>query len=55
VILVKDVSKVLVDLGMSPIHGIPRDPRTIGDVLQVVGTIFESLREAYSSGHGPWD
>jgi hypothetical protein len=55
VILVKDVSKVLVDLGMSPIHGIPRDPCTTGDVLQVVGTIFEHLREAYSSSHGPWD
>jgi hypothetical protein len=31
--LVRDVSKVLTDLGTSPIPGIPRDPRTTDDVL----------------------
>jgi hypothetical protein len=54
-ILVRDISKVLVDLGMRPIPGIPRDLCTIGDVLEVVGIILEHLWEAYASGHGPWD
>jgi hypothetical protein len=43
------------DLGMSPIPGIPQDPHTIGDVLEMVDIILECLREAYASGHGPWD
>jgi hypothetical protein len=52
-ILVRDVCKVLVDLGMSPILGIPQDPCTTDDVLEVVGTILECLQKAYAFGHGP--
>jgi hypothetical protein len=55
VILVRDVSKVLMDLGMTPIPGIPRDSRMIDDVLEVVGIILECPQEAYASGHNPWD
>jgi hypothetical protein len=54
-ILAGDVSKVLVDLGMPPIPGIPRDPCTAGNVLEVVDVILECLREAYASGHAPCD
>jgi hypothetical protein len=54
-ILVRDASKVLVDLGLPPIPGIPRDPRTTDDVLEAAGTILECLQEAYTSGHDPWD
>jgi hypothetical protein len=54
-VLLGDISKVLVDLGMPPFLGIPRDSCMIDDVLEVVGTILESLREAYTSGDGPWD
>jgi hypothetical protein len=52
---VRDISKVLVDLGISPILEIPRDPRVAGDVLEVAGVILECLLEAHASGHGPWD
>jgi hypothetical protein len=52
--LVRDVSKVLKDLGMPPIPGIPRDPCTAGDVLEVVDVILEHLQEAYASDHDPW-
>jgi hypothetical protein len=55
VILVRDVSKVLADLGMAPIPGIPRDLRIGGDVLEMVDIILEHLSEAYASGHDPWD
>jgi hypothetical protein len=55
VILVGDISEVLVDLGMPPKLGIPQDPSTAGNVLEVVGTILERLRESYTYGHGPWD
>jgi hypothetical protein len=55
VILVRDISKVLVDLGMPPILGVPRDPRAADDVLEASDTILERLREAYASGHDPWD
>jgi hypothetical protein len=51
--LVRDVSKVLVDLGMPPIPEIPQDPCTSSDVLAVVDVVFERLKEAYESGHGP--
>jgi hypothetical protein len=54
-ILVGDISEVLVDLGMPPKLGIPQDPSTAGNVLEVVGTILERLRESYTYGHGPWD
>jgi hypothetical protein len=43
-ILVRDVSKILVDLGMPPITGIPQDPHAADDVLEAVGTILECLR-----------
>jgi hypothetical protein len=52
---VRDFSKVLVDLGMPPIPGIPRDARTAGDLLEAVDIILEHLRDAYNSGHDPWD
>jgi hypothetical protein len=54
-ILVREVLKVLVDLGIPPIIGIPWDPCTTEEVLEVVGVILEHLLEAYASGHGPWD
>jgi hypothetical protein len=54
-ILVRDVCKVLVDLGMPPIPEIPQDPRMDGDVLEMVSIILERLWEAYASGHEPWD
>jgi hypothetical protein len=54
-ILVMDVSKVLMDLGMSPILGIPQDQRTAVDVLEVVDIILECLREVYASDHDTWD
>jgi hypothetical protein len=53
VILVRDVSKVLVDLGMPHISGIPPGPRVADDVLEVAGTILEHLWEAYTSDHSP--
>jgi hypothetical protein len=51
--LVGDSSKVLVNLGMPPIPGIPQDPRTTGDVLEVAGTILECLQKPYTSSHSP--
>jgi hypothetical protein len=53
VTLVRDVSKVLEDLGMSLIPWIPRDPRTASDVLGAVHVILECVKEAYDSGYGP--
>jgi hypothetical protein len=55
VTLVRDVSKVLEDHGMSPIPRIPRDPCTASDILGVVDIILEDVKEAYNSGYGPWD
>jgi hypothetical protein len=52
-ILVTDVSKVLVDLGMPLIPGNPRDPHVADDILEEAGTILECPREAYTSCHGP--
>jgi hypothetical protein len=54
-ILVGDISKVLVDLGMSPISGIPWDLRMADDILEEAGTNLECVWEAYFSGHNPWD
>jgi hypothetical protein len=54
-VLLGDISKVLVDLGMPRFPGIPRDSCTADNILEVVGTILECLREAYTSNHGPWD
>jgi hypothetical protein len=53
--LVRDMSKVLVDLGMPPIPEIPQDPCTVGNILEVVDIILERLQEACASGHDPWD
>jgi hypothetical protein len=55
VTLVRDVSMVLEDLGMSPIPGISRDPHTASDVLAVVDVILEHVKVAYDSSHDPWD
>jgi hypothetical protein len=54
VTLVRDVSKVLVDLGMAPITEIPQDPRMASDILAAVDVILEHLKEAYESGHDRW-
>jgi hypothetical protein len=54
-VLVRDVSKVMVDPGIPPIPGIPRDPCAAGDVLEVANTLFKRLQEAYASRHSPWD
>jgi hypothetical protein len=53
--LVRDVSMVLVDLCVAPIPGIPRDPHTAGNVLEVLDIILERLSDMYVSGHNPWD
>jgi hypothetical protein len=53
VTLVRNVSKVLEDLGMPPILGIPWDPRMANDILEVVDVILEHLQEACASGHNP--
>jgi hypothetical protein len=53
--LVREVSQVLENLGMPPIPGIPRDPRTVSDVLEAMDVILECVKEAYDSGHGPCD
>jgi hypothetical protein len=53
--LVRDMSKVLADLGMPPIPEIPQDLHTAADVLEVVDVILEHLQEAYASSHCPWD
>jgi hypothetical protein len=53
--VVRNMSKVLEDLGMPPILGIPQDPRMTGDILEVVDVILKCLQEAYASGHDPWD
>jgi hypothetical protein len=42
---VGDISKVRVDLDMPPIPMIRQDPGRASDVLEVVGTILEHLRE----------
>jgi hypothetical protein len=49
------VSKVVEDLGMLPIPGIPRGLLMTGNILEVVDVILEGLQEAYTSGHDPWD
>jgi hypothetical protein len=52
-VLVGDISKVLVDLGMPPILGIPQDPSTVNNIVEAVGIVLECLCEAHASGHGP--
>jgi hypothetical protein len=41
--LARGVSKVLVDLGMQPILGIPWDPCTADNILEAVSAILEHL------------
>jgi hypothetical protein len=53
--LVRDVSKVLEDLGMFPISGIPLYRCTVGDILGAVDIILECMKEAYDLDHDPWD
>jgi hypothetical protein len=43
-ILARDVFKLLVDLGMPPILGIPQDPCTAINILEAVDVILECLR-----------
>jgi hypothetical protein len=52
-ILLTDMSKVLVDLSMPPIPGIPWDPRTAGDLLGAIDVMLEHLRETYATVHSP--
>jgi hypothetical protein len=52
--LVSEVSKVLEDLGMSPILEIPRD-RARPATSWAVDIILEHVKEAYDSGHGIWE
>jgi hypothetical protein len=50
---VGDISKVLVDLSMSPIPRIPQGPSNDIDILEIVGTVLELLREAYAFSTDP--
>jgi hypothetical protein len=54
-VLVGDISKALVDLGMPPIPGIPQDPGGAIDILEVVGTVLEHQWEASASDASPRD
>jgi hypothetical protein len=54
-ILVGDISKVLLDLGIPTIPRIPQPTRTASDVLEATGTVLECLQEAYASADSPWD
>jgi hypothetical protein len=51
VTLVRDMSKILVDLGMPLISVIPQDLCTAGDKLEALDIILECLQDAYASGH----
>jgi hypothetical protein len=53
--LVAEISKVLMDLGLSLFQGIPQVLGKAKEVLEAVGTILECLQEALASGVGPWD
>jgi hypothetical protein len=53
VTLARGVSKVLEDLHMPLVPGIPQDPRVAGDVLGAVDVILEHVKESYDSGHDP--
>jgi hypothetical protein len=55
VVLPQEVSQVLENLGLPPILGIPRDPRTADDIFGVVDVILECVKDAYDSGHNPCD
>jgi hypothetical protein len=53
VTLVRDVSKVLEDLGMSPIPEITRDPRMASDILGAVDIILKHVKDAYAYTSDP--
>jgi hypothetical protein len=53
VILARDISKVLVDLGMPPNQRIPRDSCMVGDILVALDVILEHMWEVYSFSHNP--
>jgi hypothetical protein len=50
-----EVSQVLENLSLPPIPGIPWNLRTTDDILGAVDVILERIKEAYDSGHIPWD
>jgi hypothetical protein len=50
---VRDVSKVLEDLGMHPILEIPQDSCIAGEAMEALDVILECLKDAYDSSHGP--
>jgi hypothetical protein len=52
-ILVGDICKALVVLGMPPIPRIPQDSGRSSDDLEAAGVALECLQEAYASGAGP--
>jgi hypothetical protein len=54
-ILVRDVSKVLLDRGMPPISGIPRDLCMAGDLLGGGGRRPGASTGGYASGNNPWE
>jgi hypothetical protein len=47
--LMTNISKVLMDLGLSPIQGIPQVRNKAQEVLKVTGSILERLREVPTS------
>jgi hypothetical protein len=42
-VLVRDISKAMVDLGMPLISGIPQDLSRASDILEVAGTVLDCL------------
>jgi hypothetical protein len=52
-ILVWFISKVMGDLRIPPILGIPKPSCMVGNILETVGTVLECLWEAYASSNGP--
>jgi hypothetical protein len=47
--LVADISKVLVDLGLAPIEGMSQVPNKAREVLKAADSILEHLREVRAS------
>jgi hypothetical protein len=50
--LMTNISKVLMDLGLSPIQGVPQVRNKAREVLKVTGSILERLREVPTSSIG---
>jgi hypothetical protein len=53
VALVREASKVLMDLGLPPIREIPQVPWKAQEVLKAAGVILECLREPHAFDAGP--